>query len=403
MRKNRAISTIIILMIIIIIAVLVFMLPKSTLESFLPQEAVNVIGDVKNFFADKIEELTGEYIDTGKTEAVKKHYSTQNESSEETAQPVSNEETEVDEIVQQIRANLDIRETTVEITGASSETVNEAVSAIYKLPYYFWLDREYRIMTLGNSVTVSFTSDFEDIDAAQNQIDSAAAQILSGISEDTSDYRKARAVYEGLINSITYNKGETDNTDLSIYGALVEKSCVCEGYAKAFVYLMEKAGLSADIYTGTAVTNDGTTELHAWNSAVLYGQLYYFDVTWADQDDGGMYYDWFALTSEQIGRTHFPDEGTVMPYSDATDCNYYYLNEMVMYSGDEEELKNMIIQQGYDVDLMCASQEAFNNVSAIIEDPDWIGIVCQSAGMIQASGYSYLKNDSIYTMKISFY
>ncbi len=389
-------------MIIAIIAVLAFMLPKSTLESFLPQEAVNAIDDVKSFVADKIEEITGEYINTEDTEAVRKHYSADDGGSEEPLQTDGNTDTNVEEIVRIIRESLDARNTTVEITNASSESITEAVNIVYKLPYYFWLDREYKTVSFGNRVTINFTSAFEDIDAAQSMIDNSAAQILSGISEDTSDYRKARAVYEGLINSITYNRGETDDTDAGIYGALVEKTCVCEGYAKAFVYLMEKAGLAADIYTGTAVTNEGNTELHAWNSAVLYGQLYYFDVTWADQDDGEIYYDWFALTSEQIGRTHIPDEGSAMPYTDSTDCNYYYLNEMIMYSGDEEELKNMILQQGYDVELMCINQEAFRNVCAVVKDSARMSIVCQSAGM-QASGYEYSINDTVYTLKISFY
>ena len=80
-----------------------------------------------------------------------------------------------------------------------------------------------------------------------------------------------------------YNRAHT------AYGALVANSqgekhtAVCDGYAQAYVYLMQQAGCEAVVIMGEA-GSPGNTGGHAWNMASLKGKWYEIDVTWDDLD-----------------------------------------------------------------------------------------------------------------------
>lgn len=67
----------------------------------------------------------------------------------------------------------------------------------------------------------------------------------------------------------------------SAYGALVNKKCVCQGYAEAFKRLMDKARIPCDIVCGQI---KGHTDYHAWNIVQINQgrESYHIDVTWDD-------------------------------------------------------------------------------------------------------------------------
>ena len=63
---------------------------------------------------------------------------------------------------------------------------------------------------------------------------------------------------------------------MDLYGALIEKECVCEGYAEAFKYLCDEAGLHC-----INVQREGE---HMWNYVQLDGQWYSVDTTGGKQN-----------------------------------------------------------------------------------------------------------------------
>ena len=74
---------------------------------------------------------------------------------------------------------------------------------------------------------------------AKKQIEQVKNAIITNI-EGKSHYEKIKIIHDYLIDSIEYEKNlELDNV-YDIYGALVAKKCVCEGYAKAFQYLLNE-------------------------------------------------------------------------------------------------------------------------------------------------------------------
>ena len=89
-------------------------------------------------------------------------------------------------------------------------------------------------------------------------------------------------IHDYLINNIDYDSSYQAVGTYSIYGALIEKKCVCEGYAKAFKYLLNSVGYECELLQGTATNSSGQTENHAWNAVKLNGIWYEIDTTWDD-------------------------------------------------------------------------------------------------------------------------
>lgn len=58
---------------------------------------------------------------------------------------------------------------------------------------------------------------------------------------------------------------------------------VCEGYARGYKVLMDKAGIPTDVVTGDNRTNSSLSG-HAWNLVKLDGKWYHVDITWDDSD-----------------------------------------------------------------------------------------------------------------------
>lgn len=152
----------------------------------------------------------------------------------------------------------------------------------------------------------------EDVEKYENQIVQIKNQIIAQI-EGQSDYEKIKMVHDYLIDSIEYENDLTQNNIYDIYGALVNKRCVCEGYAKAFQYLMSEAGIENTIVIGTGTNSRNETESHAWNYVKLDEQWYAVDVTWDDPilGEGGRLtnqarYQYFLKGSKTMNGNHVP-------------------------------------------------------------------------------------------------
>ncbi len=152
----------------------------------------------------------------------------------------------------------------------------------------------------------------------------------------TSDYDKIKYIHDYIINNCRYNYNAVSNSDayptaFTAYGALVEGSAVCEGYAKAFSLLCNEVGVDALLVIGT-----GKSEPHMWNMVKCNGQWYHMDVTWDDATLNGsdsIGYSYFNVTTAQIKTDHVIENSSLnVPFASATAANYYYYNGLVASS-----------------------------------------------------------------------
>jgi len=103
--------------------------------------------------------------------------------------------------------------------------------------------------------------------------EAAANEILRTILlPDMSDGEKALAIHDWIVLNTSYSIEKYRDMD---YGVIVEHKAICRGYARAFVYLAEHAGLSSE-YTFSPEL------LHAWALTELDGSYYCADPTWDD-------------------------------------------------------------------------------------------------------------------------
>ena len=155
-----------------------------------------------------------------------------------------------------------------------------------------------------------FTSK-EQIDQCESQVIAVKNQILNQIA-GKNDIEKMRYIHDYLVDTIEYDQTFVEKNIYNIYGALVSKTCVCEGYAKASQYLLNESGLENVIITGTATNSDGKTENHAWNYVNIDEKWYAIDTTWDDPIivGGGkltntIRYRYFLKGSSTMNKNHF--------------------------------------------------------------------------------------------------
>lgn len=171
----------------------------------------------------------------------------------------------------------------------------------------------------------------EDVDKAIEQTENIKNQIISGLNGN--NYNKIKMVHDYLIDNMEYGTDISANNSYNIYGALIGKSAVCEGYAEAFKYILDDIGVPCIIVSGTAQNSEGITENHEWNYVQLDGKWYGIDVTWDDPIIIGGYltesekYRYFLKSSSTINKNHFPNgvvssSGIEFIYPELTDKDY---------------------------------------------------------------------------------
>lgn len=169
---------------------------------------------------------------------------------------------------------------------------------------------------INNGTDISYYSDGfyskDDVEKYEAQIEQVKNRIIANL-QGKSDYQKIKIVHDYLIDTIEYEDDLLQRDIYNIYGALVNKRCVCEGYAKAFQYLMNEIGIENTIVIGTGTNSKGNTENHAWNYVKLDGKWYAVDVTWDDPIivGGGKLtnkarYEYFLKGSKTMNENHFP-------------------------------------------------------------------------------------------------
>lgn len=219
--------------------------------------------------------------------------------------------------------------------GSVSESAAEFKSEIFDRVYYYavLVDHPEYFYIQGYSESFSSGSkivraDFrfkriytaEKAQQITDKIDAIIDNIRRELGENPSDYDKASAAYNYLIDNCDYDEacgsGKVDSQQDSastMEGALIDKSAVCTGYSRAYKYMLNKLGLKCSVVD---------TKDHEWNIVMLDGEYYYTDVTWGDTSSDR--YAYFCITTKQLKKNHTLPENNDLPLCTATKDNYYY-------------------------------------------------------------------------------
>ena len=203
-------------------------------------------------------------------------------------------------------------------------------------PYYvfsIWatLDDDNTILVVGYQYTPKELAEKLEKEAEEQAVVDAA--IASCVTDGMSNYEIAKALHDYLATHNEYDmrlySGNLPALSRTSYGALVDRTSVCAGYALAYERLMDQVGIPCEYVTG--MTTNG---YHAWNIIQIDGEWYHVDVTWDDPTpdrEGYVRYKYFLKSDKAMSRDHVSSEAS------HTCTSTKYDNATILSPEDEQE------------------------------------------------------------------
>ncbi|MGL4563615.1 MAG: transglutaminase domain-containing protein [Brevinema sp.] len=117
-----------------------------------------------------------------------------------------------------------------------------------------------------------------------------ANKILAKVTPTMNEFDKVRLAHDELLKLVSY---KMSGFSADLRGAFLSFGVICDGYAQAFLYLLQRMGI-----TGIYIIGDAGGILHAWNKVRIDGKWYNVDPTWDDSivADDNVLYTYFLLS-----------------------------------------------------------------------------------------------------------
>ena len=248
-------------------------------------------------------------------------------------------------------------------------------------PEIFYVDGySFVKYTLGNEVKKitfkgTFTCSREEKKLKESEIEEATLQMLKSIPAKAEDYEKVKYVYETIINNTEYDMTAEENQN--IISVFLNQASVCQGYAKAVQYMLNKLGVPCLLVIGTVENGEG----HAWNLVKINNQYYHLDATWGDasylfhikeedrevQNTPAINYDYLCVTTDEIVRTHSISDFVSLPICNSLESNYYVREGAYFRKLDYRQLEQLIKkyqeEQRESVTLRCADDAVYQQMT----------------------------------------
>jgi hypothetical protein len=219
-------------------------------------------------------------------------------------------------------------------------------------PEIFWYQNgftyTYDMKTFTPSlIKMKLNCDEEKISDMEDEIKDAAETLLAE-AEGLDEYEKSEFFYREIIEKVEYVDGDNAH---NIYGALVDGKAVCEGYAKAYQYLMTKSGVMALYVYGNATSDPKEPmEAHGWNLVKINGNWYQTDCTWGDpmQKEGSenvqtIDYSYLNVTVGDLMGTHVMEKQFFeVPVCNSTEDNFYVKKGLYFEEFDSKQVSSEI-------------------------------------------------------------
>lgn len=207
--------------------------------------------------------------------------------------------------------------------------------------YYFDNVNAYKIKGMkGIELRPVYNFTAEEILSYQQQIDAVCDSWLSQVETNVDDYTKVQQIFEILVNNVDYDVDAENNQN--IISVFLNRKTVCNGYASAMTYMLNKIGIESTRVTGTVIENNMP---HAWNIVKEGDTYYYVDSTWGNSQFLGednikhIQYVYANMTTNELKKTHIIDNEEYLPQCIDESKNYFRKNNL--YCEDIDSAKKL--------------------------------------------------------------
>lgn len=205
-------------------------------------------------------------------------------------------------VEERVKEALLAGETQVNVLDLQIPSEENLYNVLYYSPYfsngidasfYYSPGGCYTRILIRNTMSPGETADYFA------EVDKKVDEIIGLITDDMSDEEKALVihdylVYEGEYDYDNLNAGTLPQDSYRSGGLLMKGKGVCQAYAYAYKYLMERLGIECYVTSSQEIN-------HAWNIVNIDGSYYHVDCTWDDPvyDRLGMAGHGYFLVSDE--------------------------------------------------------------------------------------------------------
>lgn len=233
--------------------------------------------------------------------------------------------------------------------GTRTEDISTAIQAIeYDHPELYYTDFRYLSCNSAPWSTALNLRYYPNRSATLNRVEEKLHSLLTAPSYIalTTSLAKYRYLHDFLVRTVKYQSNATSQPEhfpeaYSVTGPLLNGYGVCEGIAKAYKLLCDRAGLDCLLVTGRSrLENLAAEEDHAWNIIFPDAQPTHVDVTWdicGSIPCGCVRYDYFGLSDAHMQLDH-----QYVDYPACTTDEYSYFYRMKCSFQTSTELQHFL-------------------------------------------------------------
>jgi len=223
-------------------------------------------------------------------------------------------------------------------------------------PDLFWVDWPAMTATVvGGVLMISSKYIFESSELALKKqlLDARCLEIVNLANQSVlDDFSKALFVHDYLIKNVKYNENGPPEMH-SAYGAIVSGEAVCDGFAHAFQYIIQKLGVEC-LYVEGRISGGAPDIGHAWNIVKIDDIYCHVDTTWNKinynfgddwQHKMPQSYSYFLISDSEIFIDHISENPFDLP-----ECEGYgYFAKLgLQASNDFKKISDNVAKQLYE-------------------------------------------------------
>ncbi len=218
-------------------------------------------------------------------------------------------------------------------------------------PEFFWVSSSASYSAAGY-MTIEYIYTTAQSFEKQKQIEEKADEIIGSLSADS--YEKSVVIFDWIIGNTEYDFDNMNDVGShpsisTIEGVFLNGKAICSGYAKAYQYLLQRAGIGA-LYISGKVMSDNEWTGHAWVCQQFNNDYAFTDPTWCDCFEdvtvgNFISHTYFCVSDDELSATHKKAGQYENLTANCSDYGYYQKNGLYFDEYNAKRIRNAIINQ----------------------------------------------------------